>query len=169
LPTCCACIDEAFKIQLFGTIHKNGVYSVVVDENLWKLMQTHLGYDDKEMEEFRGNPRNIDVLAKASELINKTIVAEVVESKNCNSQHKVGDRFIFDGAGNLLTKKSPKRICIYALAELPKFIFAINELVYAGADPKKIRFKRTGCFDVGVACGGWGHITIEIKVEERQK
>lgn len=132
-------------------------------------MQTHLGYDDKEMEEFRGNPRNIDVLAKASELINKTIVAEVVESKNCNSQHKVGDRFIFDGAGNLLTKKSPKRICIYALAELPKFIFAINELVYAGADPKKIRFKRTGCFDVGVACGGWGHITIEIKVEERQK
>jgi uncharacterized repeat protein (TIGR04076 family) len=144
------------------------VYYVVVDEDLWKLMQTHLGYDNGEMEEFRRNPRNVDVLAKGSELMNKTIVAEVVESKNCNSQHKVGDKFVFDGAGNLLTRKSPKRICIYALAELPKFIFAINELVYAGADPKKIRFKRTGCFDVGVTCGGWGHITMEIKVEERK-
>jgi uncharacterized repeat protein (TIGR04076 family) len=142
---------------------------VGVDENLWKSMQGHLGYDDAEMERFRRNPRNVDVLAKASELMNKTIVAEVVESKNCNSQHRVGDRFIFDGAGNLLTKKNPKRICIYALAELPKFIFAINELIYAGADPNKIRFPRTGCFDVGVACGGWGHIVMEIKVEQRQK
>ena len=139
-----------------------------VDENLWKFMQAHLGYDDAEMKKFRANPRNVDVLAKASELMDKTIVAEVVESKNCNSQHRVGDRFIFDGAGNLLTKKNPKRICIYALAELPKFIFAINELIYAGADPK-IRFPRTGCFDVGVACGGWGHIVMEIKVEQRQE
>jgi hypothetical protein len=57
-----------------------------VDENLWKFMQAHLGYDDEEMKKFRANPRNIDVLAKASELMNKTIVAEVVESKNCNSQ-----------------------------------------------------------------------------------
>ena len=140
-----------------------------VDENIWKFMQSHLGYNDEEMERFRKNPRNVDVLAKASGLMNKTIIAEVVESKNCNSQHKVGDRFIFDGAGNLLTKKNPKRICIYALAELPKFIFTINELIYAGADPYKIRFKRTGCFDVGVACGGWGHIIMEVKVEERQK
>jgi uncharacterized repeat protein (TIGR04076 family) len=132
-------------------------------------MQTHLGYNDEEMERFRLDSRNAEVLAKASELMNKTIVAEVVESRNCNSQHRVGDRFIFDGAGNLLTEKNPKRICIYALAELPKFIFAINELIYAGADPHRIRFKRAGCFDVGVACGGWGHIIMEIKVEERQK
>jgi len=132
-------------------------------------MQAHLGYSDEEMERFRKNPRNVDVMAKASELMDKTIIVEVVESKNCNSQHRVGDKFIFDGSGNLLTKKNPKRICIYALAELPKFIFAINELIYAGADPNKIRFRRTGCFDVGVACGGWGHITMEIKVEERQK
>ena len=112
-----------------------------VDENLWKSMQAHLGYDDEEMKKFRANPRNVDVLAKASKLMKKTIVAEVVESKNCNSQHKVGDRFIFDGAGNLLTKKNPKKICIYALAELPKFIFAINELIYAGADPTKSGFQ----------------------------
>ena len=144
-------------------------YAVEVDESAWQFMKKHLGYNDEEMKKFRENPRNVDVLAKASELMNKTIVVEVVESKNCNSQHKVGDKLIFDGAGNLLTKKNPKRICIYALAGLPKLIFAINELVYAGVDPNEIRFKRTGCFDVGVGCGGWGHIVMEVRVEERQK
>jgi uncharacterized repeat protein (TIGR04076 family) len=144
-------------------------YAVEVDESVWQFMKKHLGYNDEEMKKFRENPRNVDVLAKAPELMNKTIVAEVVESKNCNSQHKVGDKLIFDGAGNLLTKKNPKRICIYALAPLAQAIFAINELVYAGVDPNEIRFKRAGCFDVGVDCGGWGHIVMEIRVEERQK
>jgi len=142
---------------------------VEVDENVWQFMQKHLGYSEKEMKKFRENARNVRVLAKAPELMNKTIVVEVVESKNCNSQHKIGDRFIFDGAGNLLTKKSPKRICIYALAQLPQLIFAANELIYAGIDPNEMLFKRAGCFDVGVDCGGWGHIVMEIKVEKRQK
>ena len=140
-----------------------------VDESIWHYMKEHLGLNDEEMRRFRENPRNADVLAKGQELLNKTIVVEVIESKGCNSQHKVGDKFIFDGAGNLLTKKNPKRICIYALAPVAQMIFATNELIYAGADPNKIRFKRAGCFDVGVNCGGWGHIVMEIKVEERQK
>jgi len=142
---------------------------VEVDETIWQFMQERLGYSDEEMRKFRENPRNAQVLDKASELMNKTIVVEVVESKNCNSQHKVGDRFLFDGAGNLLTKECPKRICIYALAQLPQLIFAANELVYAGVDPNEMRFRRVGCFDVGVNCGGWGHINMEIKVQERQK
>jgi len=142
---------------------------VEVDENVWQFVQKHLGYSEEEMKKFRENARNVRVLTKAPELMNKTIVVEVVESKNCNSQHKIGDRFIFDGAGNLLTKKCPKRICIYALAQLPQLIFAANELIYAGIDPNEMLFKRTGCFDVGVDCGGWGHIVMEIKVEKRQK
>jgi len=140
-----------------------------VDESVWQFMKKHLGYNNEEMKKFRGNPRNTEVLAKAPELMNKTIVVEVVESKSCLSQHKVGDKFIFDGAGNLLTKKNPKKICIYALAPIVQSIFAINELVYAGVNPNKIRFNRAGCFDVGVDCGGWGHIIMEVRVEERQK
>jgi len=144
-------------------------FKVEVDESVWRFVKEHLSYSDEEMKKFRENPRNAQVLAKASELMNKTIVVEVVESEGCNSQHKVGDKFIFDGAGNLLTKKSPKRICIYALAQLPQMIFTANELVYAGIDPNVMRFKRTGCFDVGVDCRGWGHIVMEVRVEERQK
>jgi uncharacterized repeat protein (TIGR04076 family) len=140
-----------------------------MDERTWKTVQQHLGYNDEEMKKFRQNSRNADVLAEAPALMNKTIVATVVDSHGCNSEHKVGDKFYFDGAGNLITKLSPKRICIYALSSIAGLIFTSNELSYAGIDPNQMRFKRAGCFDVGVQCGGWGRIVIELSVEDRDK
>lgn len=133
----------------------------------WRTMKSHLGYDDEEMETFRKDPRNADVLSKVPELIGKTIRIKVVDSHGCNSQHKVGDTFYFDGAGNLLTKLCPKRVCIYALQAAASMIFASNELLYAGVDPNEMRFKRAGCFDVGIQCGGWGRIVLELEVVDR--
>ncbi len=140
-----------------------------IDETTWNFMQKRLGYTDEEMKEFRENPRNENVLFKAPALMKKTIVVEVVESQGCNSQHKAGEKFYFDGAGNLITKLCPKRICIYALSSVSKLIFASNELFYAGVDPNEMLFKRAGCFDVGVQCGGWGHIVMEIRLEDRKR
>lgn len=140
-----------------------------IDEDLWKAFQARIGYTDAEMEEFRQNPRNLDVISKAPALLGKTIVVEVVEAHGCNSEHKKGDKFYFDGAGNLLTKLCPKKVCIYALDAVAMLIFTSNELLYAGVDPNEMRFKRAGCFDVGVGCGGWGHIVMEIRVEERKR
>ena len=134
----------------------------------WKMMKRHLGYSDEEMRAFRENPRNEDVVSKAPELMKKTIVVEVVESHGCNSQHQVGDKLYFDGAGNLLTKLCPKKVCIYALNASTGMIFAANELFYAGVDPNEMRFKRAGCFDVGVRCGGWGRVVLELSVEDRK-
>jgi uncharacterized repeat protein (TIGR04076 family) len=140
-----------------------------VEENTWRLFQQHLGYSDEEMALFRTNPRNAEVVAKAPELMRKTIVAEVREAHGCNSQHRVGDRFIFDGAGNLLTGKSPRRICIYALQALVGPILATNELVYAEVDPNSLRLRHVGCMDVGLRCGGWGHVAMEVRVEDRSR
>lgn len=141
---------------------------MTVPETTWSMMQRHMGYTDEEMALFRNNPKNAIVMEKAAELMGKTLVFEVVESCNCNSGHKVGDRIVFDGAGNLITKLNPRRVCIYALTSLEKLIFAANELIYAGADPNGMCFKETGCFDVGVKCGGWGHIVLRLKVEDRK-
>ena len=140
-----------------------------IDDTVWEAMQAHLGYTDEEMKAFRENSRNEDVLLKGAVLLNKTIVIEVVASHGCNSQHKVGDKFYFDGAGNLLTKRCPKKICIYALNAATGMIFAANELLYAGVDPNEMRFKRAGCFDVGVQCGGWGRIVLELSVQDRKE
>ena len=139
-----------------------------VNEETWKFMQQHLGYTDEELEKFRSNPKNVDIMSKAPDLMNKTIVAEVVASHGCASQHHVGDRFYFDGAGNLVTKLNPKRICVHALSVLSSPIVVVNELFYAGVDPNEMRLNRVGCFDVGIQCGGWGHIVLEVKVEDRK-
>lgn len=142
---------------------------MAIGEEVWDFFQQHMGYDEEEMEIFRQNPRNEDVISKAPALMNKTIIAEVVESHGCNSGHKVGDRFIFDGAGNLITSLCPKRICIFALPQIATGIFTGHELFYAGADPNEARFNRAGCLDVGVNCGGWGRVIFELRVEDREK
>ncbi|MDH3344142.1 MAG: hypothetical protein OEM61_06525 [Desulfobacteraceae bacterium] len=135
----------------------------------WSVMKKHLGYTGEEIKTFKADPRNEDVLSKAPALLNKTIIVEVVESHGCNSQHKVGDKFYFDGAGNLLTKQCPKKVCIYALSSATSMIFASNEMFYAGIDPNEMRFNRAGCFDVGLQCGGWGRIVLELKMLDRSE
>lgn len=140
-----------------------------VDEQVWSFFQQHLGYTDDEMKKFREDPRNEDVISKGAALVNKTIVAEVMESHGCNTAHKVGDKFYFDGAGNLISKLCPKKMCIFAVSALRPAVFAVSELFYAGVDPNEMRFRRTGCFDVGLQCGGWGRIVMEVRVEDRSK
>jgi uncharacterized repeat protein (TIGR04076 family) len=140
-----------------------------INEDTWKFYQEHLGYTDDEIQKFRQNPRNADVISKAPALMNKTIVVEIVEARGCNSRHKAGDKFYFDGSGNLLTKLCPSRICFGAMSAMPPLISMAHELFYAGIDPNEMRFKRVGCSDIGLQCGGWGRIIMEIKVEERRK
>ena len=140
-----------------------------LSEEVITRIKENLGYDDDEMKIFLENPRNEDILSKALTLVNKTIVIEVVESHGCASQHKVGDKFYFDGSGNLLTKLCPKKICIFELSEVDTLLFGVSEIFFAVINPNEIRFKRAGCFDVGLKCGGWGKIVMEIRVEKRKK
>ena len=137
-------------------------------EEVKQVIKDRMDYTESDIGTFINYQRNQEILSKSLKLLGKTIVIEVIESHRCNSMHKVGDKFYFDGAGNLLTKLCPKRICVYALAELDKLIFAANELVYAGIDPNELRFKRTSCFDVGLKCGGWGQIVMEMKIIDRK-
>lgn len=146
-----------------------GIVDAVWKTIEWKTMKKRLGYSDAEMRTFRANPRNADVLSKVPKLMRKTIIAEVVESHGCNSQHNVGDKFYFDAAGNLLTRRCPKKVCIYALNAVSGLMFAANELHLAGVDPNEMRFKRAACFDVGLECGGWGRVVLEFRVADRSK
>jgi hypothetical protein len=68
-----------------------------------------------------------------------------------------------------LSPEYAKRICIYALHAITPQVFTVNELLYAGVDPNEMRFKRAACFDVGLECGGWGRIVMEIRVEDCKK
>jgi len=141
-----------------------------LDEKTWKGVQEHLGFNDEEMKKFRENPRNEDVLSKTAVMLNKTIVVEIIESHGCDSGHKVGDKIYFDGRGiSLLTKLGPSKVCIFALHSVTLAMPALAELLYAGINPNEMRFKRFGCPDVGIKCGGWGHIVMELSMEDRDK
>ena len=137
-----------------------------IDDRLWKIFKKRLGYNDDELKLFRDNPRNEVVLSKSNELMQKRIVFEVVESHGCNSRHKIGDRFILDGAGNYITEECPKKMCAFAVGALGAGVFAMHELFYNNVDPNNIKFNRIGCSDVGVRCGGWGRVIMEMKVEK---
>ena len=138
-----------------------------IDERLLKIIKRRFNYNDQDITNFKENPRNIELLNRIKEFENKLIVLEVVESKGCNSNHKVGDKFYFDYAGNLLTDLCPAKICGYSLNAALMMVFTANEMFYAGVDPNEIRFKRSSCFDVGIECGGWGRIVLELKIEKK--
>ena len=134
------------------------------DRMKWGLIKRHLAYTKEELELFKSNPRNEAVLDRGRALQQKRIIIEVVEAQGCNSRHRVGDRFIFDGAGNLLTRHNPEKICVFVLNAATGLIFAASELFYAGVDPNTMKFRRSGCFDVGVQCGGWGKVIVELSM-----
>jgi hypothetical protein len=48
--------------------------------------------------------------------------------------------------------------------------FAQRRLSYSDEDldPNDMCFNRAGCLDVGLRCGGWGKVVVELSVEERE-
>lgn len=138
-----------------------------IPDAVWDMFKERLGYDDEELAAFKSDPRNARVIAVGPELVRKTIVFEVVESHGCNCGHTAGTKFYFSGEGMLLAKMSPPRVCAFAIPVMTQAIYGIHELIYAGADPNSLCFKRGACFDVGVLCGGWGRIVVEARVMDR--
>lgn len=140
----------------------------MIDETMWNFFQEYIGYSDSEMAEFRKDKRNERIIEKAPDFISKTIVAEVIESSGCNAGHKKGDKIYLDGMGNLISKLCPKRMCIFLMNSIAMGTYGMHELVYAGQDPDSLTFKRFGCPDVGLRCGGWGHVVIEMTIKNRE-
>lgn len=135
------------------------------DDRILKIIQKRFGYNVDEIAQFKSDPRNIELIKRYKEFNDTRFILEVVESKGCNSHHRVGDKFYFDFAGNILTDLCPSKVCGYSLNSAMMMIFTANEMLYAGVDPNIIRFKRSSCFDVGIECGGWGRIVLELKIE----
>jgi uncharacterized repeat protein (TIGR04076 family) len=139
-----------------------------VDENVWKYFQSHLGYSDEEIEIFKNDPRWLKIMEKSDDLLKKTIVFEVYESRACNVDHKVGDRFFFSPEGYMLAHKGPKKVCPYLMPAMAKMMFVIQERMYEGLDARPL-FYKGHCDDFGLKCGGWGQVVIETKIIDRGK
>jgi uncharacterized repeat protein (TIGR04076 family) len=132
---------------------------------------TRVGYTPEEMELFEeGDPRLRQVQRLARAAPKYSIVAEVVQAKNCNSGYQVGDKIVLDVDGNFIAKLCPERLCVYAMAQLVVPVALINERLSENLDPNQFHFmKFVQCPDLGVNCAGYGQVRFEIKVVPRIK
>ena len=136
-------------------------------EQIAKMIQKRLGLEDKEFQAIKDSPkfqRLFDNILKGSRY---KLVAEIVESKGCHSGYVKGQKIFFDSAANLLTREAPERVCAFLMPHLTVMINAFFENIMNGRNPNEVMFNRTGCYDVGPACGGWGQVIVEMRAEPR--
>lgn len=134
-----------------------------------KRYAQRVGYDAGDLTYFLpGDPRlrHIERLAEAAPFY--SIVASVVEARHCNSGYQAGDQFVLDVDGNFIAKLCPKRICVYLAAQLQIPVALINERLGEELEPNAFHFmRRLSCPDVGVNCGGYGQVTLQVEVKPR--
>jgi hypothetical protein len=137
-------------------------------EARWSAFGRSMGYTAGELREFRAHPNNEYVAQNAWRLDEWTIVAEVVESHGCASGHKVGDKLYFSPQGVLETRRGPEQICLAGLVGLAAAVAVVQERIIMGLPPDAMLFRRVGCLDVGVRCGGWGHVAFGLRAIPRR-
>jgi len=128
-----------------------------------------VGYSPEDLEHFSDEDSRVRHIERMSEAARQySIQATVVSARHCNSGYRVGDTFLLDADGNILTKFAPKKLCVYAMAQLVVPVALINERLSQGLDPNAFHFMhRVRCPDVGVECGGYGEVTLEVKAVPR--
>lgn len=139
------------------------------EEKLNRYSQ-RVGYSAKEIDLFRESGhriRHIGRLSEAAPLY--SIVAEVVEARNCNSDHEIGQKIVLDVDGNFITKLCPSKICVYLASQLTIPVALINERLSENLKPNDFHFMRyVRCSDAGVECLGYGEVKLQVKVISRK-
>jgi hypothetical protein len=136
-------------------------------EQISKMIQKRLGLDDEEFQPINDSPKFQRLFGNLAVGSRYKLVAEIVESKGCHSGHVKGQKLVFDSSGNLLTAEAPERVCAFLMPNLTVMINLFFENILNGRDPNEVMFNRTGCYDVGPACGGWGRVIVEMRAEQK--
>jgi len=136
-------------------------------DTLVGIIKKRLALEGEELAAVLENPKYQRLFENAAKGSRYRLVAEIVASKGCHSGHAVGQRIIFDSAGNLMSRESPDRICAFLMPNLAVLINAFFENLMNGRNPNEVMFNRTGCFDVGPMCGGWGSKVVIHKDNKR--
>jgi len=142
------------------------------EENKYlKRFAKRVGYAEEELQQFQpGDPRLRQIERLSQAAAKYSIEAKIVSAKHCNSGYQEGEAFLLDVDGNFITKLCPKRLCVYAMAQLMVPVALINERLSEGLDPNQFHFmQKVRCPDVGVECAGYGEIMMQVRVVPRVK
>lgn len=134
---------------------------------IMEIIRKRLNVNDQEWSIIEKNPKFTRLFKNTIEASKYQLVAEVIESKACNSGHVVGQKLIFDGYCSLLTKQNPDYVCCFLILSLTPLINAFFENLMNGRDPNEVIFNTAGCTDTGATCGGMGHVVIKMTAERK--
>jgi uncharacterized repeat protein (TIGR04076 family) len=141
------------------------------DDDILKRYGERVGYSGADQAKFKEGGHRIRQVKRLSQVAKGySIEAEVVKSRHCNSEYKIGDKFFMDVDGNFINKLCPKRMCVYLMSQLTIPVALINERLSENLDPNQFHFMHyVRCPDVGVECAGYGEVMLRVNVMPRVK
>lgn len=137
------------------------------NDALMDMAQAYLDLSNEQMELFKSNPRNVEILPRIPQMMSTDFTFEVIEAGGCICQHKVGQKIIINGDGSIVKNEGPDKVCIHLLQTIASVVFSAQEFIYEGIDPNRLKFKQLGCFDTGVNCNGVGHVKVEFSAKSK--
>jgi uncharacterized repeat protein (TIGR04076 family) len=135
-----------------------------MDEKLKQIAMDALGYTAEEAENL-SEKQQLIIKGGALRRAYKVII-EVVKSENCGYKPKVGDRYVMNGSGMLITEECTFPLCLWALAPMLPISYVIFERLSMGLDPNGHLYDHMKCTDTGVGCGGIGEVAFKIYCEK---
>ena len=140
-------------------------------DKIIKRYGERVGYTEEELNTFAEGGHRIRQVQRLSRAAARySIVAQVVQSRHCNSGHAVGQSFTLDVDGNFIGKLCPKKMCVYLISQLAIPVALINERLSENLDPNPFHFMRyVRCLDAGVECYGYGEVLLKVEVTPRIK
>jgi uncharacterized repeat protein (TIGR04076 family) len=135
-------------------------------DDVMGMAKSFLNYTDAEIETLGANPKYVQMLAKAPELMNTELIFEVVDAHGCVCRHHKGQKIKINGGGSITCKESPSKICVYLVNAVTPIVYGAQEFIFAGLDPNELKFTRVGCFDNGAKCGGFGHVMVQFSARQ---
>ena len=132
------------------------------------IIKSIFNYTVEQIDIIKSNPKYMQMIEKVPQLVSTEFVFEIDEAHGCGCEHQSGQKIKVNGDGSLSCGDSPAKICIYLLQAITPMIYGAQEFIYAGLDPNEMKFTKVGCFDVGVKCGGLGHVSLSFKAVQKQ-
>jgi len=131
-------------------------------KELMQLAQAVFGYTDEDMAAIASNPKYMAVIDKIPQVATTNFIFEVQTAHGCACQHQKGQKIKLSADGAVICQESPPKLCVYLLNSIMPIVYGAQEFIFQGLDPNELKFTSVGCFDNGVTCGGFGHVSVQF-------
>ena len=127
-------------------------------------LKNAFGYSDEEVGIILENPKQFELFQNFRSLFTKKMVATCIKAENC-AMNKIGDRYVFTAAGQLVKDETCDRPCLWAMSNFFPFSYILYDRAASGLDLEGMHFEHVSCPDTGCQHGGYGNAMFMISVE----